>query len=280
MSHHQGALQELMRRPSDQIDLARAALLVACEAYPDLDIALYLAMLDDLALAAGDRMRPTDGPFSRLQVLNGFLFDEQGFRGNEEDYYEPRNSYLNEVLDRRLGIPITLSILYIAVAERAGMEVSGVSMPGHFLVKHSGVNGDIVLDPYLRGIPLSSNELRQRIQAFGGETADASRFLSAATKRQVITRLLGNLKRIHRTAGAHDAALGAVEMILAINPWDLDEIRDRGMIQRDREAYAEAVRDLDIYLAYRPDAPDAGNVRESVEALRPRLPRQDEGGPR
>ncbi|MSQ61866.1 MAG: tetratricopeptide repeat protein [Dehalococcoidia bacterium] len=280
MSHHQGALKELMRRPSDQIDLARAALLVSCEAYADLDIAHYLAMLDDLARAARDRMRPSDGPFSRLQILNGFLFDEMGFRGNEEDYYDPRNSYLNEVLDRRLGIPITLSILYIAVAERAGMEVSGVSMPGHFLIKHSGVNGDIVLDPYLRGIPLSSNELRQRIQAFGGETADAARFLSAATKRQVITRLLGNLKRVHRTAGAHDAALGAVGMILAINPWDLDEIRDRGMIQRDREAYAEAVGDLDIYLAYRPDAPDAADVRQNVEALRPRLRPQDEGGAR
>ena len=280
MSHHQGALQELIRQPQDQIDLARAALLVACEAYPDLDIAHYLALLDDLARTASDRMRPSDGAFSRLQVLNGFLFDELGFRGNEEDYYDPRNSYLNNVLDNRLGIPITLSIVYIAVAERAGLQVSGIGMPGHFLVKHSGANGDIILDPYLRGIPLSSNELRQRIQAFGGETADAARYLSATTKRQIISRLLSNLKRIHRASGAHDAALGVVEMILAMNPWDLDELRDRGMIQCDREAYAEAVRDLDIYLTYRSDAPDGAAIRLKAESLRPRLPGRNEGGAR
>ncbi len=275
MPHHRQALSELMRRSTDEIGLAQAALLVAQERYPDLDHARYLKTLDDMAEAVRARLRPSAGPPRVLQALNGYLFDELGFCGNEDDYDNPCNSFLNDVLDRRTGIPITLSIVYIELAARLGLKLRGVGMPGHFLVKLARRDGEVVIDPYRGGVALSARELRARITEAGDSPDNAARHLAAATKRQVITRLLTNLKNIYLAKRSFDEALGAIEMILAVSPWDLDQIRDRGLVHYQRGAFPEALSDLETYVEYRATAGDAGEVRGHIQTLRPRVSGQE-----
>ncbi|HWO94726.1 MAG TPA: transglutaminase-like domain-containing protein [Dehalococcoidia bacterium] len=275
MTHHREALGALMRTPPAQIDLAYAALLIAQEAYPNLDPNPYLAQLDSMAAELRSRLRASAGAPKTLQAMNRYLFEEIGFRGNTEEYYDPRNSYLNDVLDRRVGIPITVSLIYMEVARRLGIELQGVAMPGHFLVKYARREGQVVIDPFHTGAVLSAKDLRERILAAGGKPEEASLYLAAATKRQIITRMLHNLRHIHLAGRDFDRALGIVEMMLAVSPWDLDAIRDRGLIQYQRHAYSEALRDLEVYLEYRPEADDAGSIWESVQTLRPRVSGQE-----
>ena len=275
MTHHREALAELMRRPQEEIDLAYAALLIARERYPDLDIEASIAKLDEIAAAIRAQLKSSAGPPKILQAINAYLFEELGFRGNEDEYYDPANSFLNEVIDRRIGIPITLSIVYMEVAKRLGLELRGVGLPGHFLVKYARREGEVVIDPFGGGAVLSARELRERIAQMGGSPELASRYLAAVTKRQIITRMLNNLKQIYISSSAFDEALGISELILAVNPWDLDEIRDRGLVQSKRNAYAEALRDLETYMQYRPEAEDAAQVRENIQALRPRVSGQE-----
>jgi regulator of sirC expression with transglutaminase-like and TPR domain len=276
MSHHREALADLMRRPQEQVDLAQAALLVACEAYPDLKPDVYTGLLDAMAKRVRASIRPSAGAPKILQALNAYLFDELGFKGNEDNYGDPRNSFLNDVLERRTGIPITLSIVYLEVARRLGVDLCGVGMPGHFLVKFPRREGEVVMDPYHGGVVLSARELRERIIKLGGDPEHAARYLSAVTKRQIITRMLNNLKQTYLGSKAYDEALGIVELQLVVNPWSLDEVRDRGLIHHERGAYSDALRDLETYLQYREDAEDAQKVHERVEMLRPRVAGQNE----
>lgn len=270
MTAHREALAELASGPQGEVDLARGALLIAQEWNADLDPAVWLARLD--AIAATVRARVPEGapPPRMLKALNAHLFDELGFRGNTDDYYDPRNSFLNEVLERRTGLPITLSIVYIAVAARLGVELQGVGMPGHFVVKLRRREGEVVIDPFHGGSVLTARELRERIVAAGGDPEHAARYLAASTSRQVLTRLLHNLKRIYLEARQFDDALRAVELLLVLAPWDLDEIRDRGLIHHRRLAYGEALRDLEVYAEHRPEAEDAGRIWENIQVLRAR----------
>lgn len=220
-------------RPDDEIDLAAASLLIAEAEYPGLDVAAYLAMIDDMAEAV--RARMTSGVDAVWHALNHYLFDELGFRGNDDDYYDPKNSFLNEVIDRRVGIPITMSLIYLEVGRRLGMELDGIAFPGHFLVQHRRADGDRLLDPYHKGVVLDTGELEERLRRALGEEAElTAEHLQVASKRQILTRMLNNLRGIYQRCGDVDRELGVLERLAILNPQDgritdaLEALRRRG----------------------------------------------------
>lgn len=219
-------------RADEDIDLAAAALLVAEAEYDNLDVGHYLGMLDAMAEAVRKRVPPGGDV---LPALTHYLFEELGFRGNDEDYYDPKNSFLNEVLDRRIGIPITLSILFLEVGWRLGLALSGVSFPGHFLVRLERDDGEIMLDPYHGGVALSQEELEERLRQAMGQTAElTTEHLAPASRRAVLTRLLNNLRGIYQRLGDAERERAALEKLAALNPKDervaesLNLLRKRG----------------------------------------------------
>jgi regulator of sirC expression with transglutaminase-like and TPR domain len=262
----------LVSRPDPAIDLAEAALLIAKEEYPELEVARYLARLDDLAEALRDGVGGDGDPQRLIARLGEYLFREQGFRGNTADYYDPRNSFLNQVLDRRLGIPITLSTVYMEVGRRLGVRLHGVGMPGHFLVKYIGPDEEIVIDPFHGGTVLSPADCQRLLDRLsGGKLRFEPRFLSALTTRQILARMLTNLKQIYVNRQAYAKALGVVERLLILDPQAAAEIRDRGLLSCQLNRYAEAMADLEQYLKLAPAAEDAGVIREHLRSLRQRV---------
>lgn len=256
----------------EQFDVAEASLLVAQDAYPDLDVANYLARLDDMASSAGRRI-PSDAPPERKVIaLNGYLFSEMSFSGNVDDYYDPRNSYLNEVLERRTGIPLTLSIVYLEVGRRLGLDLKGVSFPGHFLVKLTLKGGELVIDPFLAGEAQSEHDLRDRLAKVlpPGEAAKIplERVLEPASPRQMLARMLRNLKKIHRDAKRLEQALAVMQRMLLLMPESADELRDRGLLYRELECFRPALSDLLNYLRRRPEAPDSEEIRGYIMDLK------------
>src|SRR5919108_1983198 len=186
---------EAVSGPENRLDLARAALLIASEAYPGLDILRYVAKLEVMAAAVRPTVTTTDDPTLKIESLNAYLFGERGFRGNAEDYYDPRNSFLNDVVDRRLGIPITLSIIYMEVGRRVGMPLQGVGMPGHFIMKYADAEGDLFIDPFSKGRVLSRQACEDLLQDVYGEPVPFQEtFLAPVTKKQILSRILMNLK--------------------------------------------------------------------------------------
>jgi len=257
--------------PDEQIDLAEAALLIAKNANQDLDVGRYLARIDELAEALSARLPSASSDTERILALNRFLFEEQGFGPNLEDYYDLRNSFLNEVLERRVGIPISLSIVYMEVGRRIGLELRGVSFPGHFLVKCKLSEGTVILDPYGRGISLSLHDLQQRLrEARGGEVSRAivAGMLVAANKKDILARMLRNLKAIYLERRDHDRAFATMEWLIALSPSDVAQIRERGLLYLQLECFRAAQEDLQRYLTLAPDADDADEIRHRVLQLR------------
>lgn len=268
---HREELSVLTSLPDHEIPLDRAALTFAIEEYPALDVRAYLDRLDAMGAELATEIELEAGPREALRELSAFLFDRLGFRGAFEDDEDPRNSYLNEVLDRRVGISISLSLVYLAVGRRLGLDVQGVGLPGHFLVKHEHPDGTIFVDPYNGGALLTREEcFRVAAGALGRPVPERDSLLAAVTPRQLLTRMLYNLKAAYLKRGDLRRALGMSELVLAIFPWDLDEIRDRGVLHHRLGDNVAARRDLDLYLRYRADAPDAAAVRRTLEAIRPR----------
>ena len=190
---------------SDDLDLTQMALLIGLSEYPNLDIELERQSLDSLASGASHRLDDEDDSLARANMLSEYLFDEVGFSANQEDYYDPRNSYLNEVLERRLGIPITLSLLYMEVGKRLDMDLEGVGMPGHFLVRVKSGSEDILVDPFHRGILLSEQECARRLQEIVGNTvAWDKRYVAGVSGRELITRILRNLGAIYTAANDYE----------------------------------------------------------------------------
>ena len=257
--------QRIAAAPDDEIDLAEAALVLAAGAYRELDIDAYLKRLDEMAATLKRRLRPDISTSEAILALNHYLFEELGFAGNADEYYDPRNSFLNEVLDRKLGIPITLSVLYIEVGRRIGLPLHGVSFPAHFLVKCMLRDGAIVLDPYARGASLGLDDLRQRLKALRNgielEPAVVKSMLAVAGKREILVRMLRNLKGIYLHKSELDKALAAVDRIITLAPQAADEYRDRGTIYLDLECFRAALADFRSYLLLKPEADDAGEVQ-------------------
>ena len=250
------------------IDLATAALLIAQEEYPDIDTSKYLDRLQEMAATIesrlGRRRRPEDVIFS----ISSYLFHEQGFKGNDRDYYDPRNSFLNDVLDRKLGIPITLSLVYMEVAQRIGFPIVGVGLPGHFIVKHPTSEKDLFVDPFQGGAMITEEECKRLVEVvYRGSLIFRREFLRPLSKKAILGRILGNLKRIYQGKGDHIRALAAVERIVLLAPDAPAEVRDRGLLSLRLHAYANAWRDLNTYREMVPNGEDAQRIQEMLTAL-------------
>jgi len=263
--------RRMLDRPEEEIDLAEAALLIAKNAYRDLDVPGYLARIGELAGKLSAQL-PEDGrESSRIVALNRFLFEDQGFAPSVDNYYDPRNSYLNEVLERRVGIPLSLSILYIEVGRRIGLPLQGISFPGHFLVKCTLKEGVVIIDPYCGGITLSLQDLQKRLrETRGGEVSRAivAAMLVAANKREIIARMLRNLKAIYLDQRDYLRALSAIDWIIAVTPGEATEVRDRGLTYVKLECFRAALEDLEHYLQKAPNAADMDEIRSHVVELR------------
>lgn len=257
------------------IDLGAAALHLAGIEYPELDIATYLARLDALAARVASRLRATPSARETITILNRVLFEEEGLRGNRDDYYDPRNSFLNDVLDRKLGIPITLSVIYMEVARRVGFPVAGTAMPGHFLLKHYDVlSGEIVIDAFNRGRVLSTDECRERIdEIYGGDIEFQPEFLQPVTNREILTRMLNNLRQIYFTKRDFRKGLIVLDLLLAIPPRSPEMLRERALVRLNLDQYVGAAQDLATYLKLQPAASDAEDVKETLDMVRQLLAR-------
>ncbi len=259
-------LADLVAQPEEDLNLAEAALLIASSEYPALDVTRYLARFDRMAETIGKRLSGSFSPGQIILELNRFLFDEEGFAGNIQDYFDPRNSFLNDVLERKLGIPISLAVIYLEVGQRLGLPLVGVSFPGHFLVKLTVRAGDVVLDPFLGGQSLSPEDLEQRLGSVLPEhkasRIELTSLLSAAGKKQILLRMLRNLKAIYATARDPLRALEIVRKSLIIDPHQPHEVRDRAYLYESLSCFRAAVLDYDRYLEMQPHADDAEAVRE------------------
>ena len=263
-------LQQVLSGPEEAIDLAEAALLIATHAYPDLDVAHHLARIEVLAKTLESRIQPDSGPSQRILALNQYMFAELGFTANEKDYYDPRNSCLNDVLDRRVGIPITLSLLYMEIGARIGLPLEGVSFPGHFLVKCALPEGTVVLDPYAGGVSLGAADLQKRLRDVRGDedsNAIVTSMLSAAGKKEIVLRLLRNLKAIYLRSQQFDRALPIMHWIIATAPDHPPELRDRGMIYQELECSRAALADFERYLELSPGCDDRDEIRGRIVEL-------------
>jgi regulator of sirC expression with transglutaminase-like and TPR domain len=262
---------ELVRGSGVEIDLARAALLVAAEEYPGLDVDGYLARLDGLAGEVDARLagRPDA---ERAFLLSEFLFREQCFAGNAESYDDPRNSFLNDVIERRRGIPITLSLVYMEVARRVSLPAFGVGFPGHFLAR-VGQAGPVV-DSF-GGCLLSESDCRELLKKVAGAEARLvpQVHLRPATPREILARLLGNLKHLYVRGRDFGRALACCERILLLLPDSPLELRDRGLVYEQLECYAAARSDLRRFLELSPDDQTAALVRGRLAALDRQVPR-------
>jgi regulator of sirC expression with transglutaminase-like and TPR domain len=253
----------------EHINVAEAALVIAQEEYPQLDVPAYLARLDDLAAEAGLDLRADMPPAEQVARLNHFLFVVHGFAGNSEHYYDPRNSFLNDVLDRRTGIPITLSLVYSEVAQRLALPIYGVSFPGHFLVRHVS-EPPIIIDPFL-GSVITTEECTQRLQGiYGAEARLDRRLMRPAQPREILVRLLSNLKQIYVERSDFLRALACVDRILLLVPDLPRELRDRGILYQRLECFAAALRDFERYLRLAPDDQAASLIRETLPELQRR----------
>jgi regulator of sirC expression with transglutaminase-like and TPR domain len=260
-------LEQIARR--EPIDLARAALAIAREEYPQLDESISLRALDDLAVQVTRGLPAGALPERRVGRLNAVLFHELGFSGNQADYYDPRNSFLNEVIERRTGIPITLSLVYMEVGRRCGLRVDGVSFPGHFLCKVSLDEGELVVDAFNGGQLLGIPELKRRFASAAGDAArfDA-RLLRAARPKEILARMLLNLRSVYLDRGDLPRALSAVDRQLLLQPDDARVLRDRARLCEQLGGPEAAADDLERVLRLEPAASDATALRARVDRLR------------
>jgi regulator of sirC expression with transglutaminase-like and TPR domain len=276
----------------DQIDLTRAALLISRTRYPDLDIEAYAARMDSLARrvaglvpdavskSAPNGVSQLDGR-QTISALNYVLFGELGLRGNRDDYYDPRNSFLNDVLDRGLGIPITLSVVYLEVAHRIGFPVAGIGMPGHFLLHYRPpadtssaatqpeANQEVLIDCFNQGDTLSPQDCQQRLnEIYSGEMILRPEFLHPVNRRQILARMLNNLKAVYLSTRDFRKALTIADLLLVVRPHSAEDVKQRALLRYSMEMHNLAAEDLQEYLRISPAAEDAGEVRQMWLSIR------------
>jgi regulator of sirC expression with transglutaminase-like and TPR domain len=263
----------MVRRSEEQLDLAAAALLLARIHEPVEDLDRYLRVLDDFAAELRGRIAPSAEPEEIVRQIGRYLAGEQNFHGNTRHYADPRNSCLNAVLDRRTGIPITLSVVYLEVGWRLGLPLAGVGMPGHFLVKYADDETEVIVDPFYGGAILTPQDCAQRLGQIAGRPVPLEpHYLAAVTRKQILTRMLTNLKHIYLEMSDSARLLDTIEHLLLLSPWSLDDIRDRGMVHWQRGDTDRAIADLETYLTYAADAADAPLVRQHLASFRRQLP--------
>ena len=262
-------LADELSRPEAELNLARAALLVAQEEYPQLSVDLYLARLDQVSEEVKDRLANETAPLVVLDEVIQTLYGRRKLSGNRDAYDDPRNSFLNDVLDRGVGIPLTLGIVLLEVGWRLGLPLEGVNFPGHFLVRFASSEVRLLVDPFDSGKIRFEDEAQQLLdQGYGGMVSMRSAFLRPAGKRDMLTRLLTNLKRIYTRIGDDRRALAVVERLLMIRPTAPVESRSRGLLLARLGRHEEAAKQLEAYLRVSPSAQDRDDVREMVRELK------------
>lgn len=261
------------------MELARAALLVAQEEYPQLSVELYLARLDQVAEEVKDRLANETAPLVVLDEVIQTLYRRRKFCGNRDAYYDPRNSFLNDVLDRGTGIPLTLGIVILEVGWRLGLPVEGVSFPGHFLVRYAGSEVRLLIDPFDEGKIRFEDQAQELLdQGYGGMVPMQDSYLRVASKREVLIRLLTNLKSIYVKIGDDRRTLAVVERLLMVTPTAPVESRSRGILLARMGHHEEAARQLEAYLRIAPGADDERHVQGMVRQLRAGRHVEDDGG--
>lgn len=252
-----------------ELRLDLGALEIARVAYPDLEAAPWLDRLDRLAERTWGRRRPAEGPRDFVGLLNRSLFRDEGFHGDRASYYSPRNSCLNDVLQRRSGIPITLAVVYLEISRRLALPVAGVGFPGHFLIRAREGDRELLLDPFDGGRVLSLEDCQDRLdRVFGARVELDPRFLRTVDRRQILTRVLRNLKRAYLSRRDTERALAVVERLLALRPDLTEELRDRGKLLLRHGRTRRAADDLQAYLDHAPGALDGREIRLLLSRLR------------
>jgi regulator of sirC expression with transglutaminase-like and TPR domain len=259
----------LVQDSGPSLDLARAALLVAAETDPRVDIEGQLGQLDAWADLLRERLEPGWNNLQKLARLRSLVYEDLGFRGDQRDYYSPSNSLLHEVLRRRRGIPLTLAIVMMELGWRVGMPLEGVGFPGHFLVRLSGEPRDLLLDPYRDGMTVHEEDCRRMLQeTAGGKLEFEENLVASVSKRDMIRRLLRNLKGAYLRLGDHEGALAAVDRLLLVTPDDPGEVRDRGLLLHRLGRWSAALESLTTYLRRTPGAADRPEMESHVRVLR------------
>lgn len=254
----------------ESVDILRAALTLSRIHEPALDMERYVHRVDELAARVAVKIDDPDDPVQIIAAMNDVLFREEMFRGNTVDYYSPRNSFLHDVLDRRLGIPITLALVYMEVARRVGFQLFGVGMPGHFLLKHYDVDGhSILIDAFERGSIVTEDDCRQKLDSiYSGQVALQPEFLLPVTRRQMLTRILNNLRSIYLSQRDFRRAVQVVDLILVIYPRSPEDMKQRAVLRYNLNDFRGALSDFEEYVKMSPDASDAEEIKQTALSLR------------
>ena len=256
-------------RPDSVLGLAIGALHIAQSEYPELDLEAYLHQLDEMADAVRERVQQTMFPERHIAELNRYLFEEKGFKGNVDNYYALDNNFLNAVLDKKTGIPITLSVAYIEVGKRAGLPLVGINFPSHFIVKYKYENLDIFVDAYDNGNFMSEDALRAKLQENFREPVELHpRMLAEATNKEILARILRNLARAYTVLERYDKAAEAAQRITWLLPNAALDYRQLGYLCYKNDAYNQAITAFETYLQLEADARDAAVIERNIQVLR------------
>ncbi|GAC1434182.1 MAG: SirB1 family protein [Thermoanaerobaculia bacterium] len=261
--------REIAARPDAMLDLVEASLVISLEENPRVDVGHYLEQVALWSGAVQSRLEGSHDGERIVATINHILFDEEGFHGENEDYYDPRSALLNEALDRHAGLPITLSILYIEISRRVGVTAAGISLPGRFLVKLSGEFGQIVVDPFDGGRVLTTVELQKLLdEMYGGGVRLREHHLRSFSRKEILGRELAQLKAAYLAQHDLQRAAASVDRLLILDERDPYEIRDRAAIAMQMHAYTQAIDFFERYLELMPHADDRTRVREQIGYLR------------
>ncbi len=257
-----------IHQPEEKIDLVKAALYIAQEEYLDLEVDKYLKVFERMALEVKEKLPPERYPLRIVQTINQYLFDQLGFRGNTENYYDPRNSFLNYVIEKRTGIPITLSLVYLEVARRIDFPMVGIGMPGHFMIRPDFEDAGIFVDAFNQGEVMFLQDCQEKLsQLYGQPVQLQPEFLSPVSPRHFLARMLNNLKMIYLQQIEAKKCLAAIERILLLFPDSTEQLRDRGLLYYQTNRWSEARQDLKSYLTIFPQAPDASMIRQLLDRI-------------
>ncbi len=262
------ALSYYLNRSDEELDLSRAALIIASAHYPSFVMDAYVKQLAQMERALRPRLRSANTPEQQVAMINAHLFDELGFKGDTEDYFDPRNSFLNEVLDRKRGIPITLSLIYLDVAQRLFLPIFPVGMPYHFFMRYETPQQQFYIDPFYGGAILTEAECFERISEIAGETIlyDPA-YVQVTPKRIFLYRLLNNLKRYYLENDKRPQAEKVLKQLLIILPESVPNLRELGKINLKEQRYPEALDWFQRYLDAEPNAQDAPHIVEAMTEI-------------
>jgi regulator of sirC expression with transglutaminase-like and TPR domain len=254
----------------EKIDLIRGALTIARTEYPHLNIDSYVQRVDQLAREAESRITEVGDASETIQALNYVLFEHAGLQGNREDYYDPRNSFLNDVLDRRVGIPITLALIYMEVGRRLGFPLFGVGMPGHFLLKNYDIDGrETLIDCFNGGDILNAEDCQRRLdEIYSGQMTLRPEFLFAVSRRQMLTRIINNSKTVYMSTRNLKKVLPLIDLLLVIYPRSPEDVKQRALLRYSLGQPRAAAEDLEEYIKMSPEASDSDEIRQTALSIR------------